>query len=92
MNTNDEKKMLKAAAMGAELRQGRYFKISRVVKSFEDIDDYCDQQESKGNTQDTILKWMQGSAANTDALGDALVKMSTVLERIDANTTATKDD
>ena len=81
ISTEDERKMLKGAAMGGELKQGRYFKIRRVIKSFEDIDEYCDQQESKGGAQDAILKWMKCSSDTTNATLD---KTSKVLERMSA--------
>jgi hypothetical protein len=84
---DDEKKMLKAAAMGAELRQGRYFRIKRVVKSFEDIDDYCDQSESKDGSMDTILKWMKSSSQDNKAVGDSIIKFGKVLDKMDKRLT-----
>ena len=88
---DDERKMMKSLAVSGELRQGRYFKIRRVVKAFEDIDEYCDQQETKDGSMDTVLSWMKDSSAKQDQVGNTILKMGKILKGLDKKITALED-
>ena len=86
-----DKKLMKSLAVNAELRQGRYFNLKRLVRYFESIDEYCDQVETKDGSLDSVLSWMKDSSSKQDQVGNTILKMGKVLGALEKRLTQIED-
>ena len=83
MPDKEEKKMMKALAVSSEMRQGRYFNMNRLINSFQKVDEYTELTESKGGSQDVILKWMKGQSEDNTKTVNVLEKLDKRLEKLE---------